>query len=396
MNLDFNDEDRAFRHEVRDFLAEALPADLRQKMIERRHLGKDDIVRWQRILNARGWAVSAWPVEHGGQPWTPTQRYIFQEEMALAHAPEGLPFNVNMIGPVIARFGTDAQKREFLPRTANLDIWWCQGFSEPGAGSDLAALKTSAVRDGEDYVLNGQKIWTTQAQHADWMFALVRTDASGKRQQGITFLLLDMRTPGIIVRPIPSIDGLRDLNEVFFDDVRVPVANRIGEEGKGWDYAKHLLGHERSGIARIGLSKERLAQLRHLEAELGADGVLEPDEQGRLRRKLAEAEVELRALELTQLRVVAADAVGGGAAGAASILKLRGTELQQRMTELILELAGPAGLAADDGHEAGRNSPDEGWVSAAASYYFTMRKVSIFGGSNEIQKNIIAKTQLGL
>lgn len=395
MNLDFTDADRAFRQEVRDFLAAALPADLRRKMVDRRHLGKDDIVRWQRILNARGWAVPAWPVEWGGQPWTPTQRYIFQEEMALAHAPEGSPFNVNMIGPVIARFGTDEQKRRFLPRIANIDDWWCQGFSEPGAGSDLAALKTSAVRDGDDYVLNGQKIWTTQAQHADWMFALVRTDSNGKKQQGITFLLLDMRTPGITIRPIPSIDGISDLNEVFFDDVRVPIANRIGEEGRGWDYAKHLLGHERSGIARIGLSKERLSQLRHLEVDLHERGILSDAERQRLRRWLAEVEVELRALELTQLRVVAADSHGGGANSAASILKVRGTELQQRMTELTVELAGPAGLPMPDHHDHGDAGVD-GWLEAAAPFYFTMRKVSIFGGSNEIQKNIIAKTVLGL
>lgn len=391
MNLDFTDEDRAFRQEVRDFLTDALPADLQQKMIERRHLSRGDIVRWQRIMNARGWAVPAWPVEFGGQPWTPTQRYIFQEEMALAHAPEGLPFNVNMIGPVIARFGTAEQKARFLPATANLDIWWCQGFSEPGAGSDLAAIKTSAVRDGDDYVLNGQKIWTTQAQHADWMFALVRTDNSGRKQQGISFLLLDMKTPGLTIRPIPSIDGISDLNEVFFDDVRVLVSNRIGEEGKGWDYAKHLLGHERSGIARIGLSKERLAQLRHLEQDMADQGMLDDRERARLRRKLAEADVELRALELTQLRVVAADAQGGGANSAASILKVKGTEMQQRMTELALELAGPAGLAAPD-----HDSDGGGWIEAVAPYYFTMRKVSIFGGSNEIQKNIVAKTVLGL
>jgi alkylation response protein AidB-like acyl-CoA dehydrogenase len=345
-------------------------------------------------MNARGWAVPNWPVEWGGQSWTPTQRYIFQEEMALAHAPECSPFNVNMIGPVIAKFGTEGQKRRFLPATANIDIWWCQGFSEPGAGSDLAALKTRAERDGDDYILNGQKIWTTQAQHADWMFALVRTDSSGRKQQGITFLLLDMRTPGITIRPIRSIDDIVDLNEVFFDKVRVPVANRIGEEGKGWDYAKHLLGHERSGIARIGLSKERLLQLRHLEQDLTARGVLDDRERTRLARKLAEAEVELRALELTQLRVVAADARGGGAASAASILKVKGTELQQRLTELTMELAGPVGLAtqAHDTDEAG----NDGWLATAAPYYFTMRKVSIFGGSNEIQKNIVAKTVLGL
>ncbi|HEX4737308.1 MAG TPA: acyl-CoA dehydrogenase family protein [Allosphingosinicella sp.] len=394
MDLNFTAEERAFRDEVRAFLKEQLPADLARKMTERRHLEKDDIVRWQRTLNARGWATPNWPVEHGGQAWTPAQRYIFQEEMALAHAPEGSPFNVNMIGPIVCRFGTAAQKEKFLARIANLDDWWCQGFSEPGAGSDLASLKTRAERDGDFYVVNGQKIWTTQAQHADWMFALVRTDGSGKKQQGITFLLIDMKTPGITVRPIETIDGEHDANEVFFDNVRVPVENRIGEEGKGWDYAKHLLGSERSGIARIGLSKERLSQLRAQEAELAARGVLSVPERARLRRALAEVEVELRALELTQLRVVAADAHGGGAGAAASILKIKGTELQQRMTELMLDLAGPAGLAMPDA--AANAAPEDGWIEAAAPFYFSMRKVSIFGGSNEIQKNIVAKAVLGL
>ena len=394
MDLEFTAEEMAFRDEVRAFFRGALPDDLRRKMINREHLDKKDTVRWQRILNARGWAVPNWPVAHGGQAWTPAQRYIFQEEMALAHAPEGSPFNVNMIGPVLCRFGTDEQKARFLAATANLDVWWCQGFSEPGAGSDLASLKTSAVRDGDHYVLNGQKIWTTQAQHADWMFGLFRTDNSGRKQEGITFLLLDMNSPGITVRPIETIDGGHDANEVFFDDVRVPVANVVGQEGKGWDVAKHLLGSERSGIARIGLSKERLSQLRSLERRLASDGTLTPAEQARLGYKLAEVEVELRALELTQLRVVSADAHGGGAHAAASILKVKGTEMQQRMTELVLELAGPAGLATAD-HDP-RNDPEDGWIEAAAPFYFTMRKVSIFGGSNEVQKNIIAKTMLGL
>ena len=395
MKLDFTPEETAFRDEVRSFLDEKLPNELRRKMIDREHLGKDDIVRWQRILNARGWAVTHWPVEYGGQDWTPTQRYIFQEEMALAHAPEGSPFNVNMIGPVLCRYGTTAQKERFLAATANIDVWWCQGFSEPGSGSDLASLMATATRDGDHYVLNGQKIWTTQAQHADWMFGLFRTDGSGKKQQGITFLLIDMNTAGLTVRPIETIDGEHDANEVFFDEVRVPIENVVGDEGRGWDVAKHLLGSERSGIARIGLSKERLAQLRTLETRLSGDGTLTATEQARLAFKLAEVEVELRALELTQLRVVAADAHGGGANAAASILKVKGTEMQQRMTELVTELAGPAGLAMAT-HDPRDNDPDTGWRAAAAPFYFTMRKVSIFGGSNEVQRNIIAKTLLGL
>ena len=396
MNLDFTPEENAFRDEVRSFLRDSLPDDLRRKVIERRHLGKEDTVRWQRILNARGWATPAWPVEHGGTGWTPAQRFIFQQEMALGCAPEGSPFNVNMIGPILCRFGTPVQQEQFLGATANLDVWWCQGFSEPGAGSDLASLKTRAERDGDHYVVNGQKIWTTQAQHADWMFALVRTDPAAKKQAGISFLLIDMRTPGITVRPIGTIDGEADANEVFFDDVRVPVENRIGEENKGWDYAKYLLGHERSGIARIGLSKERVARVKQLERELGAAGVLTERERERLRRKLAAIEVELKALEITQMRVVAADSGGASAGAAASVLKVKGTELQQALTELVLELAGAQGLAMPS-HDHGTNAADEdGWVEAAAPYYFTMRKVSIFGGSNEIQKNIIAKTVLGL
>jgi alkylation response protein AidB-like acyl-CoA dehydrogenase len=399
MDLSFTPEETAFRQEVRDFLSDHLPADLKQKMLERRHLGKDDLVRWQRILNARGWATPNWPVEYGGQPWTPSQRYIFQEEMALGRAPEPSPFNVNMIGPVICRFGTPEQKARFLPRIANIDDWWCQGFSEPGAGSDLASLKTRAVRDGDHYVVTGQKIWTTQAQHADWMFALVRTDPEAKPQKGITFLLIDMTTPGITIRPIETIDGEHDANEVFLDEVRVPVENRVGEENKGWDYAKALLGHERSGIARIGLSKERIARVKEIQASLAEEDALSAAEQARIRRRVAELEVELRALELTQLRVVAADSKGGGANSAASILKIKGTELQQTLTEMVVALAGPDGLAAPEPHHPapGANDLDpDGWLEAAAPYYFNMRKVSIFGGSNEIQKNIVAKSVLGL
>ena len=398
MDLSFTAEERAFRAEIRAFFASALTPELRAKMIDRGHLTRDDYVAWQRVLNRQGWATINWPVEYGGMGWSPAQRYIFQEEMALAHAPEWLPFNINMIGPILCRFGSEAQKARFLAPTANLDIWWCQGFSEPGSGSDLASLKTRAVRDGDDYVLNGQKIWTTQAQYADWMFLLARTNPDVKKQQGISFLLLDMKTPGITVRPIGSIDGVEDLNEVFFDDVRLPVSNLIGEEGKGWDYAKFLLGNERSGIARIGLSKERLLQLRQVQADLTARGMLDAAEQQRLAWKLAEVEVELRALELTQLRVVAADAQGGGAAAAASILKIRGRELQQRMTELLLELAGPAGLAVPPGFGAGDHgagAPDS-WIGTAAPVYFSKRAVSIYGGANEIQKNIIAKSVLGL
>jgi alkylation response protein AidB-like acyl-CoA dehydrogenase len=394
MDLSFTPEEDEFRAEVRAFLRDNLPDDLRQKMLERRHLGKDDIVRWQRILNARGWATPAWPVEYGGQAWTPAQRYIFQEEMAVGRAPEPSPFNVNMIGPVICKYGTEAQKKRFLLRIANIDDWWCQGFSEPGAGSDLASLKTRAVRDGDHYVVSGQKIWTTQAQHADWIFCLVRTDPAAKPQRGISFLLIDMKSPGIVVRPIETIDGEHDANELFFDDVRVPMENRVGEENKGWDYAKALLGHERSGIARVGLSKERILRVKEIESLFAESGVYGAVEQSRIRRRRTELEVELKALEITQLRVVAADSKGAGENSAASILKIKGTEIQQALTELVVELAGPEGLATQE-HGANVEASD-GWIEAAAPYYFNMRKVSIFGGSNEIQRNIIAKTVLGL
>ncbi|WP_076072711.1 acyl-CoA dehydrogenase family protein [Sphingomonas montana] len=399
MNLDFTPEEQAFRDEVRTFLAAELPDDIRTAVADRTDLTKEQIVRWQRILNARGWAVPKWQPEHGGCGWTPAQKYIFQEELSLARAPEEFSFNVAMIGPILQRFGTDAQKAKFLAPTANLDIWWCQGFSEPGSGSDLASLKTSAVRDGDDYVVNGQKIWTTLAQHADWIFALVRTDPKApKPQMGISFLLIDMTSPGITVRPIRTIDDHHEVNEVFFDDVRVPAENLIGTENRGWDYAKHLLGNERSGIARIGLSKERLRWARDTAAEMAADGRLTPREHDRLLRDLVEAEIDLKALELTQLRVVAADSGHGGegAGAAASILKVKGTEVQQRMTEIMMTLAGPAGLALPDGGHGRNEAVEDRWLSAAAPYYFTMRKVSIYGGSNEIQRNIVAKTVLGL
>jgi len=299
---------------------------------------------------------------------------------------------------VIAQFGNDAQKRRFLPATANIDIWWCQGFSEPGAGSDLASLRTRAERDGDHYVVNGQKTWTTLAQHADWIFCLVRTNREAKKQEGISFLLIDMTTPGITVRPIITIDGAHEVNEVFFDDVRVPVENLVGEENKGWDYAKFLLGNERTGIARIGLSKERIARARQLARETPAgDRTLwdDPD----FRKRVALIEVQLKALEITQMRVVAA--ARGRATGKpdpnSSILKIKGSELQQATTELLKDIAGPYALPASDDHELS-NEPPVGpdWAAFAAPMYFNYRKVSIYGGSNEIQRNIIAKAFLGL
>jgi pimeloyl-CoA dehydrogenase large subunit len=397
MDLRFTPDEIAFRDEVRAFMRTALPDEIRRKMVETRHLAKDDIVRWQRILNARGWAVPNWPVEWGGAGWTPVQRYIFEEELQLAPAPDPLPFGVSMVGPVIIAFGSEAQKRRHLPAIANLDEWWCQGFSEPGAGSDLASLKTKAERDGDHYVVNGQKTWTTLAQHADWIFCLVRTDPAAKKQQGISFLLIDMKTPGITVRPIQTIDGGREVNEVFFDDVRVPVENRVGEENRGWDYAKFLLGNERTGIARVGTSKARLRRLKEIASlEHAGDRPLIEDE--RFRMKIAAVEVELKALEMTQLRAVARERHGNAPDPASSILKIKGSELQQAITELLLEAIGPYALP-QEAHDGDRwNEPPVGpeWAGPLAPLYFNWRKVSIYGGSNEIQKNIIAKAILGL
>ena len=401
MDLRFTPEELAFRDEVRTFMRTALPTDIHSKLVEGRRLKKDDLVVWQRILNAKGWAVPHWPAEWGGRNWTPTQHYIFLEELQQAPAPPPLGFGVTMVGPVIIAFGSDGQKKRFLPRIANLDDWWCQGFSEPGSGSDLASLKTSAKRVNGNYVINGQKTWTTTAQYADWIFCLVRTDPAAKKQEGISFILIDMRTPGITVRPIVTIDGGREVNEVFFDDVKVPAENLVGQENKGWDYAKFLLGNERTGIARVGMSKERIRRLRELAAlERADDRPLIEDE--RFRAKIAAVEVELKALEMTQLRVLAAECnrKGNRPDPASSILKIKGSEIQQTISELLLEVVGPYALPYQPEYldEERWNEPPVGpdWAPSLAPTYFNMRKVSIYGGTNEIQKNIIAKAILGL
>src|SRR5215831_17732592 len=328
MDLRFTPEELGFRDEVRAFFRANLPEGIRTKLAEGKKLAKDDIVIWQRILNKKGWAVANWPVEWGGTGWTPVQQYIFQEELQLTPAPQPLGFGVTMVGPVIIAFGSEEQKRRYLPAIANLDVWWCQGFSEPGAGSDLASLRTAAKRDGDHYIVNGQKTWTTLAQHADWIFCLVRTDPQAKKQEGISFLLIDMKTPGITVRPIITIEGGHEVNEVFFDDVVVPAENLVGEENKGWDYAKSLLGRERTGIARVGLSKERLRRIRELAAiERDGDTPLIEDE--RFCEKLAAAE-----RRRTDDRPDPAS----------SILKIKGSEIQQATTELLLEVVGPYAL----------------------------------------------------
>jgi pimeloyl-CoA dehydrogenase large subunit len=402
MDLRFTPEENAFRDEVRTFFKENLPEGIRKKAAEGIRYVKDDIVTWQRILNKKGWAAPHWPKEYGGTGWSPVQLYIYKEEMQQAPAPEPLPFGVSMVGPVIIQFGREDQKKKYLPRILNLDDWWCQGFSEPGAGSDLASLKTSAKRDGDHYIINGQKTWTTSAQYADWIFVLARTDTNAKKQEGITFLLCDMKTPGITVRPIQTIDGSHEVNEVFFDDVKVPVENRIYEENKGWDCAKFLLGNERSGIARVGASKAQVRRLKEIAAmERVGDKPLIQDE--RFAMKVAAIEVELKALEMTQLRVVAAERSRGRSNKpdpASSILKIKGSEIQQNISELLMEAIGPYALPDQFRHtdEDRWNEPPVGpdYGAPLAPQYFNWRKISIYGGSNEIQKNIIAKAILGL
>jgi pimeloyl-CoA dehydrogenase large subunit len=399
MDLRFTEEETAFRNEVRGFFRAALPPEIRRKMVEGRHLAKDDIVRWQRILNEKGWAVPHWPKEWGGTGWTPIQHYIFQEEMQQAPAPQPLPFGVSMVGPVIIAFGNDAQKQFYLPRIRNIDDWWCQGFSEPGSGSDLASLKTSAKRVGDHYIVNGQKTWTTLAQHADMIFCLVRTDPTVKKQEGISFLLIDMKSPGITVRPIVTMDGSAEVNEVFFDEVKVPVANLVGEENRGWDYAKYLLGHERTGIARVGVSKERIRRLKELAALEPAGGGTRMIDDQRFREKIAAVEIELKALEMTQLRVVSAERHGRSKQPdpASSILKIKGSEIQQSISELLMDVVGPYALPYQPDLD-GSNEPPIGpdYAGPLAPTYFNWRKISIYGGSNEIQRNIIAKAILGL
>jgi len=396
MDLAFTKEEMAFREEVRAFFRDNVPPETRRKLQEGRHPSKDEMVAWWRILNKKGWHVSHWPKEYGGTGWTSVQQYIFNEELQMHPAPAPLAFGVSMVGPVIYTFGNEAQKKYYLPRIANMDDWWCQGFSEPGAGSDLAGLKTKAERKGDKYIINGQKTWTTLGQHANIIFNLCRTDPTAKKQSGISFILVDMKSKGITVRPIQTIDGGHEVNEVFFDDVEVPVENLVGEENKGWDYAKFLLGNERTGIARVGATKERLRRVRAFAAQVEQNG-RPMIEDPAFREKLAACEIELKALELTQLRVVADEGKHGKGKPnpASSVLKLKGSELQQTATELLLEVAGPFAAPYDEhGDEDSNETMD--WVAQIAPSYFNYRKVSIYGGSNEIQRTIIAKAVLGL
>jgi alkylation response protein AidB-like acyl-CoA dehydrogenase len=379
MDLNYSQDEIAFRDEVRSWLEANLPQDLRQKMADYAHLSKDDLVRWHKILAKQGWVAPAWPKEWGGTGWNVVQRYIFEEELGYVGAPPLIPFGLTMCAAVLLQFGTEAQKKRFLPRIYNCDDFWCQGYSEPGSGSDLASLKTKAIREksgsGDFYRVSGQKIWTTLAHYADWIFCLVRTDSGAKRQEGISFLLMDMKTPGITVRPLILMDGAHEVNEVFFDDVRVPAENLVFEEGKGWTVAKYLLGYERMNTGRIGESKRQLAKLKKFAAPMMQDM--------RFRDRLSRLEVELMALEITNLRFLDRMRRTGQPPGAdVSMLKIKGTEIQQGITELMMQAADPA--ASDD------------FSTGIRKRYLSMRKTTIYAGSNEIQRNIIAKMTLGL
>jgi hypothetical protein len=389
MDLDFNAAEKAFRDEVRAFLKAHLPAEISARIGR----GDDsqiaqDIPRWQRILHQHGWGAPAWPVAFGGTGWTSTQQYIFETECALADAPIQLPFGLKMVAPVMMRYGNAEQHQRFLPRILAGEDWWCQGYSETGSGSDLASLKTRAVRDGDDYIVNGQKVWNTLGQFADWIFCLVRTDTSVKPQQGISFLLIDMKSPGVKVQPTRLLDGTNEVNEIWFDNVRVPVTHRIGDENEGWTYAKFLLGHERTNIAGIGSSRRELLRLKQMAAATQLDGkpLLEDS---LMASRIAQVEIDLTALEITNLRVIF-DAEQKKAPGPeASMLKIRGTELRQRIAELQVDVLGADALAFGE-H---RQSDD---VPRAMGDYLNLRKLSIYGGSNEIQRNIIAQMILRL
>ncbi|GAB5480336.1 MAG: acyl-CoA dehydrogenase family protein [Parasphingorhabdus sp.] len=398
MNLEFTAEEKAFRDEVRSFIENNYPQNIERAAVQD-DMSPEDMTAWHKILGEKGWSVPAWPEQYGGTGWTPTQRYIWSEENARVNAVMPLPFGVAMVGPVIYTFGNEEQKAKHLPGIKSGNTWWCQGYSEPGAGSDLASLKTTAVRDGDDYIINGQKTWTTLAQHADWGFFLCRTDPDApKPQQGISFILVDMKTPGIEVRPIKLIDGGYEVNEVWLTDVRVPAENLIGEENKGWTYAKFLLAHERSGIAGVARSKRGVEQLKEIAQHEMLDGEPLLQDMG-FATKISQLEIDLAALEITELRTLAGEQAGKGPGPESSLLKVKGTEIQQRLTELTLEAVGHYGTPdfrsfPADGSNDFPIGPD--YAHSAAPTYFNMRKTSIYGGSNEIQRNIITKMVLGL
>jgi len=399
MDLNFTAEESAFREQVRTFLRDQLPADIATKVKNGLSIQAADYTRWQGILHKQGWGSPSWPKQFGGTGWGPVQLHIFDEESAAAGAPRVIPFGLKMVAPVIMAFGNAEQQQKYLPRILSGEDWWCQGYSEPGAGSDLASLKTRADRQGDHYIVNGQKTWTTLGQYADWIFCLVRTDPNAPKQQmGISFLLIDMKTPGITVRPIITLDGAHEVNEVWFENVKVPVENRIGEENKGWTYAKFLLGHERTNIAGVGSSKRELGRLKSIAASETKNGkpLLEDP---LFAARIAQVEIDLMALEITNLRALSAESEKKAPGPEASILKIKGTEIQQTLSELMMYAVGPYALPYE------RESREEGdlksiagptYAAPLAATYFNLRKTSIYGGSNEIQRNIISQMILGL
>ncbi|BBP99805.1 hypothetical protein BSFA1_49340 [Burkholderia sp. SFA1] len=396
MDLKFTAEEEAFRADVLEFLRTELPDRTAQKVHTGNRITRDDMAQWHAILNARGWLANHWPTEYGGPGWTAVQRFIFDNECAIAGAPRIVPFGVNMLGPVLIKYGSEAQKRHWLPRILDGSDWWCQGYSEPGAGSDLASVRTSAVRSiddrGEHYIVNGQKTWTTLAHYANMIFCLVRTSQDARKQEGISFLLIDMNSPGVEVRPIVMLDGEHEVNEVFFTDVRVPADNLVGEENKGWTYAKYLLTYERTNIAGVGFSVAALRRLKAAAHRLQRNGRALIDDP-LFAARLARVEIDLENMKTTNLRVLAAVA-GGGAPGAeSSMLKIRGTEIRQEISSLMRRAMGPY---AQPFYEEDIEDDTDAEIYTAAAHYFNNRKLSIFGGSNEIQKNIVAKMMLGL
>jgi len=389
MEISFTEKDLEFRDEIRSWIENEYPKHIKEKQEKGESLTKEEVTEFHKALTAKGWMGYNWPTEYGGTGWTSSQIYIFQKEFGLAGCPNILPFGVAMVGPVIYTFGNEEQKKRFLPDILNFDTWWCQGYSEAGSGSDLASLKTKAVREGDYYIVNGSKTWTTLAQHADWIFNLVRTETTEKRQEGISFILIDMNTPGVEVEPIITIDGAHEVNSVFFTDVKVPVENLIGEEGKGWTYAKFLLANERFGIAVVGAEIRQLNKLKQTVSELDNPA---------LSRKVKEVEIDLSALEMLGLRMLSDIETKGHPGPESSILKIRGTEIQQRLTELFIEASGEYALIYPGPHghldSSKPSGPDH--VAKSLSKYLNYRKTSIYGGSNEIQKNIISKMILGL
>jgi alkylation response protein AidB-like acyl-CoA dehydrogenase len=392
MDLNFTAEELEFRNGIRQWVAENLPKDISQKVHNALRLSRDDMQRWARILGKKGWLGHGWPKEFGGPGWNAVQKHLFEEECALAGAPRVVPFGPVMVAPVIMAFGTPEQQKRFLPGIASGEVWWSQGYSEPGSGSDLASVKCRAERQGDKYIVNGQKTWTTLGQYGEWIFCLVRTSTEGKPQTGISFLLVDMKSPGVTVRPIVLLDGEPEVNEVFFDNVEVPAENLVGEENKGWTYAKHLLSHERTNIADVNRAKRELERLKRIAK---AEGVYEDQ---RFRDQIALLEVDIVALEMMVLRVLSAEKSGKNSLDVAGLLKIRGSEIQQRYTELMMMAAGPYSLPfLQEAMEAGWQGDQVGAAHCAplASSYFNMRKTTIYGGSNEVQRNIVAQTVLG-